>query len=151
MNPVPKPLAADRLAAAKRELEHVDRQLVAAAEQRRQVLLGGPAKSIAAVALDHDLAELKLLRARLADQVELLPELVMREESEAAWPPTAALAREKLDQMQQRLGRLKSRPRLDRSAADDTELDSLITGCGAMAKHVEFLENFERNSRAEVA
>jgi hypothetical protein len=149
-NPAPKP-AAERLADAKRELREIDRRIEAAAEHRRQTLLDGSAKSAAAVSADRDLADLKLLRARLLDQIDLLPERVSQEESAAAWPPTAVLAREKLDQMRQRLGRLKSIKRLDRSAADDAELDALIPGCRAMSKHAEFLETFERNSRAEVA
>jgi hypothetical protein len=150
MNSAPPP-AAERLAEAKTELKRVERQIEVAAEHRRQCLLQGSAKAPAAVSADRSLADLRLLKARLADQIELLPELVMREESEAAWPPTAALARKKLDEMKRRLGQLQSKKKLDRSAADDTELDMLVTGCGAMGQHVEFLERFERNSRAEVA
>ncbi len=150
MNPSPTPAAA-RLAEAKRKLKQVERQIEVAAAHRRQTLLDGPAKSTAAVNADRELADLKLWRTRLADQIELLPALVTREESEAAWPPTAALARNKLQEMKQRLVQLQSRKKLDRSAANDAELDALIPGCSAMSKHVEFLETFERNSRAEVA
>jgi hypothetical protein len=149
-NPAPKP-AAERLDDAKRELKQIDQKIEAAAQHRRKVLLDGSAKSAAAVSADRDLADLKLLRARLLDQIDLLPERVSQEESAAAWPPTAVLAREKLDQMRERLGRLRSIKRFDRSAVHDAEIDALIPGCGAMAKHVEFLETFERNSRAEVA
>jgi hypothetical protein len=149
-NPAPKP-AAERLDDAKRELKQIDRRIETAADHRRQTLLDGSATSAAAVSADHDLVELKLLRARLQDQIEALPERIAQEESAAAWPPTAVLAREKLGQMRERLGRLRSIKRFDRSAVHDAEIDALIPGCGAMAKHVEFLETFERNSRAEVA
>jgi hypothetical protein len=149
-NPAPKP-AAERLADAELALREIDRRIEAAAQHRRKVLLDGSAKSAAAVSADHDLVELKLLRARLLDQIELLPERIAQEESAAAWPSTAALALNKLQEMKQRLVQLQSRKKLDRSAADDAELDSLIPGCGAMAKHVEFLTNFEANSRGEVA
>ncbi len=147
----PKPPAAERLAEARRQLKQVDLKIEAAAEHRRQVLREGSATSAAADRADRELAGQKLQRSRLADQIELLPELVMREESEAAWPPTAALARNKLQEMKQRLVQLQSRKKLDRSAANDAELDALIPGCGAMSKHVEFLEKFEANSRGEVA
>jgi hypothetical protein len=146
MNSAPTPAAA-RLAEAKTELKRVERQIEVAAEHRRQCLLQGSAKSAAAIGADRELADLKLYRARLADQIELLPPLVMREKSEAAWPPTAALARKKLDEMKRRLGQLQSKKKLDRSAADDSEIDSLIPGCGAMARHAEFLEQFEANSQ----
>ena len=129
----------------------VDRQIEVAAEHRRQVLLQGTAKAPAAVSADRELAELKLLRARLLDQVELLPAIVSREESEAACPPTAALARERLAAMRERLVQLQSKKKLDRSAADDSELNSLAQGVGAMGKHVAFLEKFEANSQGEIA
>jgi hypothetical protein len=151
MNFAPKPLAAARLAEARRQLKQVDLKIEAAVEHRRQTLLDGPATSAAAVSADRMVADLRFLKARLLDQIEWLPERVSQEESEAAWPPTAALAREKLDQMRERLGRLRSIKRFDRSAVHDAEIDSLIPGCGAMAKHVEFLTNFEANSRGEVA
>jgi BMFP domain-containing protein YqiC len=146
MNSAPPP-AAERLAEAKRELKQVERQIEVAAEHRRQCLLQGSAKAAAAVSADRSLADLKLWRARLADQIELLPPLVMREESEAAWPTTAAQARTKLQEMRARLVQLQSKKKLDRSAADDAEIDSLIPGCGAMTRHAEFLEQFEANSQ----
>jgi hypothetical protein len=149
-NPAPKP-AAERLDDAKRELKQIDRRIEAAAEHRQQILLDDSAKSPSAVSADRDLADLRSLKARLLDQIELLPTLVSQQESEAAWPPTAALAREKLGQMRERLGRLRSRPRLGRSASEDFEQDALITGCGAMAAHVEFLTKFEANTRGEIA
>ena len=145
------PNAAERLAQAKRELKEVERQIETAAEHRRQRLLQGSARAPAAVSADCELAELKLYRARLVDQVELLPALVMREESEAAWPPTSALARDRLAAMRERLVQLQSKKKLDRSAAEDAELDSLVQGVGAMGQRVEFLEKFEANSRGEVA
>jgi hypothetical protein len=146
----PKP-AAERLADAKRELHEIEQLIEAAAERRRQTLLDGPATSAAAVSADRKLVDLRSLKARLLDQIDLLPERVSQEESAAAWPPTAALARAKLEDMRQRLGRLKSRPRLGRSAADDAEQDSLVQGVGAMAARVEFLTKFEANSRGEIA
>lgn len=151
MNFAPKPSAADRLSDARRQLRQVEQQIETAAEHRRQVLRDGPADGAPAVRADRALANLKLLRARLLDQIEFLPELVMREESEAAWPPTAALARKKLEEMKQRLVRLRSKKPLDLSATDQAEIDALVPGCVAMAKHVSFLEIFEANSGRAVA
>ena len=145
------PNAAERLARAKSELKEVERQIEAAAEHRRETLRTCPATAPAAVRADRELAELKLLRARLLDQVELLPALVMREESEAAFPPTAALSRERLAAMRERLVQLKSKRKLDRSASEDFELDFLVQGVGAMGQRVEFLEKFEASNRGEVA
>ena len=144
------PNAAERLAQAKRELKEVERQIETAAEHRRQVLREGSANGAAAVRADGDVANLKLLRARIVNQIELLPPLVMREESEAAFPPTAALSRERLAAMRERLVQLKSKRKLDRSAAEDAELDSLVQGVGAMGQRVAFLAKFEANSRGEI-
>ncbi len=144
------PNAAERLAQAKRELKEVERQIEVAAEHRRETLRARPATAPAAVSADRELAELKLYRARLVDQIELLPALVMREESEAAWPPTSALARERLAAMRERLVQLKSKKKLDRSAAEDAELVSLVPAVGAMGQRVAFLAKFEANSRGEI-
>ena len=144
------PNAADRLARAKRELKEVERQIETAAEHRRQVLREGPAKAAAAVSADREVADLKSLRARLLDQVALLPAIVSREESEANWPPTAALSRERLAAMRERLVQLQSKKKLDRSASEDFELDSLVQGIGTMRQRVAFLAKFEANSRGEI-
>ena len=151
MNFAPKPSAADRLSDARRQLRQVEQQIETAAEHRREVLRDGPADGAPAVRADRKLENLKLSRARLLDQVALLPALVMREESEAAFPPTAALSRERLAAMRERLVHLKSKRKLDRSAAEDAELDSLVQGVGAMRQRVEFLEKFEVSNRGEVA
>ena len=150
-NVVPPLLAADRLADAKRQLRQVERQIEAAAEHRRQVLREGPADGAAAVRADRKLENLKLWRVRLLDQFDVLPAIVSREESEAAWPPTSALSRERLAAMRERLVQLKSKKKLDRSAAEDAELDSLVQGVGAMGQRVEFLEVFEANGGRAVA
>ena len=144
-NVVPPLLAADRLADAKRQLRQVEQQIEAAIAERRDVLREGSADGAPAVRADRALANLKLLRARIVDQIELLPALVMREESEASWPQTAARARTKLAEMQLRLRQLQAIKKINRSAADDALIDSLIPGCVAMAKHVSFLEVFEAN------
>lgn len=145
------PNAAERLARAKSELKEVERQIEAAAEHRRQVLREGSANGAAAVRADRKLENLKLWRVRLLDQLDVLPAIVSREESEAAWPPTSALSRERLAAMRERLVQLKSKKKLDRSAAEDAELDSLVQGVGAMGQRVEFLEKFEASNRGEVA
>ncbi|MGC1324250.1 MAG: hypothetical protein WA850_00755, partial [Xanthobacteraceae bacterium] len=90
-------------------------------------------------------------RARLVEQIELLPAIVSREESEANWPPTAALSRARLAAMRERLIQLQSKKKLDRSASEDFELDSLVQGVGAMGPRVEFLEVFEANGGRAVA
>ena len=142
--------AAERLADARRQLRQVEQQIDAAAEQRRDVLREGSASAPAAMRADRALANLKLLRARLLDQVALLPAIVSREESEANWPPTSALSRERLAAMRERLVQLQSKKKLDRSAAEDAELDFLVQGVGAMGQRVAFLAKFEANSRGEI-
>lgn len=145
------PNAAERLAQAKRELKEVERQIETAAERRREVLREGPADGAAAVRADRKLENLKLWRVRLLDQLDVLPAIVSREESETNWPQTAARARTKLAEMQLRLRQLQAIKKINRSAADDALIDSLIPGCVAMAKHVSFLEVFEANSGRAVA
>ena len=116
-------------------------------EDRRDVLREGSASAPAAVTADREVADLKSLRGRLADQVDLLPAVVMREESEANWPPTSALARQKLAAMRERLARLQCKRPVDRSAVEDADIGSLVQGVGAMGKHVEFLQKFEVTGR----
>ena len=62
--------------APKANSSEIETQIEVAVEHRRQVLREGSANAAAAVRADRALANLKLLRARLLDQVvELLPAL----------------------------------------------------------------------------
>ena len=149
-NPAPPP-AAERLAAAKSELKRIETQIDVAAEHRRQVLLQGSAKATGRRFRRSRARGIEVVPRAPADQIELLPAIVMREESEASWPQTAARARTKLAEMQLRLRQLQAIKKINRSAADDALIDSLIPGCVAMAKHVSFLEVFEANSGRAVA
>jgi hypothetical protein len=133
-----KRTAAERMTAAKVAQTIIAKQIENATAARMAALLADD--DAAAVRADLELVELRLAAQRTADKIVLLGAALEEEGSHADWPDDIAKAREMLGQMQARLRALNSKPRLDRSAADDAEIDQLVGRVGGMKKHIEMLE-----------
>jgi len=131
---------ADRLTQAKRKLRQVEGAIEAATEQRRAVLLEGAADSPAAIGADRELADLRLLRQRLIDQVDLLPSLVALEQQEARFPRNPAAARALLAEKQARLQMLRPKRWNELDAATSTERDSLPIEIGRLKQAIQSME-----------
>jgi polyhydroxyalkanoate synthesis regulator phasin len=135
-----KQTAAERLTAAKAELAETERAIELAPEIRRRALIDGQSEAIVAEANRH-LAYLWQRRQDLADKIAWLPERIAAEESEAAWPSSAAAIQALIDKLSRRLSVLTKRT--PRAAAEDAEIDSLKQRVPALQQRLELMTKFE--------
>jgi hypothetical protein len=131
--------ARERLAAAKMTLAAIEKEVDATTEARRRALLADDDDRVAA-AIDDERAALLLRRQRCIDKIEWLPARIAAEESEARWPQNLEGAQIRLAELQRLQIALRRKSRFDRSAADDSELDSLVCWIGALKKHIPLHE-----------
>jgi hypothetical protein len=129
--------AFERLTAVREAAAATERQIAIAGESRRSALLAdddhGAAKA------DRELAELRAGAQRVADKIALLLPVVERERQEQDWPHDLPAAESKLQTMRMRKAALERKPKLDRSAVDQHELDVLVSAIPAMHAHIELL------------
>jgi hypothetical protein len=127
--------AADRLAAARAGLSAVERHIVELETRRRTALMDDDDR--AAAKADRDLIAARLLAKRLVDKIDLLGQQM---QTDNELPNDAPAARTLIANLEQRQRALTARKKLDRSAADDTEIDQLVVRIPALRQRLEILE-----------
>jgi hypothetical protein len=136
-----KRTASERLAAARTAQRTIATQIEKATSRRTAFLIddddAGAAKA------DRELVELRLAAQRVSDKIALLGPAIEAERQQQDWPHELAPARAKLEQMGDRQRALSRKPRLDRSAADDAEIDELVSRIPAMRQHIRVLEKMQ--------
>jgi hypothetical protein len=129
--------AKERLSAARASAKTVGKQIEVFEEARRTALLIDDDAS--AERADAQLAPLRRAAQRAADKIALLEPLV-EAEREQAWPDDLDSARARLQEMQDRHAALQRKPVVDRSAADQAEIDGLVCHIPVMRNHIALLE-----------
>jgi hypothetical protein len=137
-----KQSARERLAAAKSALAAIEKEIEATIEARKRALLADDDDNVAA-ALDQEIAGLRLRRQRCIDKIEWLPARIGAEESEAAWPSTPDAIEALIDKSSRRLSALQAKRPIDRSAADDAEIDSLRQRVPALRQHIALMSRMQ--------
>jgi hypothetical protein len=136
-NSTPK-TAAGRLAAAHKKRDDLAAQIEDAEAARKAALLA--ADDRVARLVDLNLVELRMAAQREADRVVILSPLAEAERREMAWPQDVVGLKAKLLEMERRQRALSAKPRVDRSAAEDHELESIIFATPGMKAHLEILQ-----------
>jgi hypothetical protein len=128
--------ARERLANAKAALAAIEAEIAATTEARKRTLLIDDDDRVAAV-LDRKLARLRLAAQRARDKIEWLPERIVAEESEAAWPSRPDAIKALIDKLARRLSALQGKRPVDRSADDDATIDHLKQRVPALRQRLE--------------
>ena len=127
-----KPSANDRLVAAPAAIKRCEQKIDAVMERRRTILREHDANALVAIQIDRELGALKLLRQRLIDQQTELGRgsmavpSVAPERSGWTWPSTLEDATAQLLAVEPQIARMRAVKPVDRSAAFDAALDSLV-------------------------
>ena len=129
--------AADKLAAARADAERLAKEIERKENARREAIIAGDKKKSASV--DWLLLELRLAHRCALDAIARL-EPVAEVERRELLPHELPAAREKLDHLIRRQAALRGVRVVDRSAAQDMELDVLGPQIGALQQHIALLE-----------
>jgi hypothetical protein len=123
-----------RLAAAQKALPEANRSIATLQERRRAALIADNDDEAAAV--DAELVALRAHAARVVDKIALLGSLA-ESEAMSRIPEDPKAGDELLTNLVRRMTALEAKPRFDRSAVDDAELDSLRCKIPYLRQHIE--------------
>ena len=133
--------AAARLAEAHKKRDDLAKQIVDAEADRNAALLAGDDRL--ARLIDLNLVEWRMAAKRETDRIALLTPVAENERREQAWPQDIVRAKAKLLEMERRQQALNAKPKVDRSAAEDSLLDNLTSSIPVMRAHIVLLERME--------
>jgi hypothetical protein len=128
-------MSKDRLDAARVAAAEIAEQLRVLRRARHEALLTGDDAS--AERADLELAALEQAAKRATDKIAILAPLALAEES---LPDDPKQARALVAQLEERLVALRGRPRRDRSAVDDMQIDSLTTRIPYLNQRIALFE-----------
>jgi hypothetical protein len=131
-------MSKEHLAAAKAEAAKIAKQVAVLRSARHAALLSGDDES--AERADLELLALELAAKRAADKIAILAPPALAEDSNAELPDDPKQARALVAKLEERLAALHRRPRMDRSAADDMQIDSLTTRIPYLKQRIEIFE-----------
>jgi hypothetical protein len=123
-----------RLAAAQKALAEANRSIATLQDRRGAALIADNDDEAAAV--DAELVALRAHAARVVDKIALLGPLA-EAEMMARIPDDPKAGDELLANLVRRQMALEAKPRHDRSAVDDTELDQLRCRIPYLRQHIE--------------
>jgi hypothetical protein len=123
-----------RLAAAQKALAEANRSIATLQDRRRAALVADNDDEAAVV--DVELVALRAHAARLTDKISLLGSL-FEKVAMARIPDDPKAGDELLANLVRRQMALEAKPRHDRSAVDDTELDQLRCRIPYLRQHIE--------------
>jgi hypothetical protein len=137
----PAKTALERQAAARKALAETNRSIATLQTRRSYALVADNDDEAAAV--DVELVALRAHAARLTDKIPLLGSLFERE-AMSRIPEDPKAGDELLTNLTRQLNALEAKPRQDRSAADDAELDSLRCKIPSLRHHIEISRRMAR-------
>jgi hypothetical protein len=135
-------MSKEHLAAAKAEAAKIAKQVAVLRSARHEALLSGNDES--AERIDLELVALGRAAKRAADKIEIFTPLALAEDSNAELPDDPKEARALIAKLEERLVALRRRPRRDRSAVDDMEIDSLTTRVPHLKQRLAIFERMAR-------
>jgi hypothetical protein len=136
-----RPPANERLGAT-RAAQARAKSLIASLEaKRREALIA--AQLEAAAVVDQELAGARASLALYSDGIRLLAPLAGQERHEAEMPNDAAACLRLAERLEERQRILQSKPRRDRSAADDHELENSIPRVALLRQRAEIFKGIE--------
>ena len=141
MRPIQKSVpktATGRLAAAQQKRDDLAAKIEAAEADRKAALLAGDDRVVRLINLNLNQMRIAIQDER--DRIVLLAPLAEAERREQAWPQDVVSLKAKLLELERRQRALSAKPQLDRSAAEDHELESIIFAVRGMRAHLEMLE-----------
>jgi hypothetical protein len=136
-----------RLAAAQKALAEANRSIATLQTRRSEALVADNDDEAAVV--DVELVALRAHAARVGDKVALLGPLA-ESEAMSRIPEDPKAGDELLTNLVRRMTALEAKPRHDRSAVDDTELDQLRCKIPYLRQHIETSRR-QRNDTSKVA
>ena len=129
--------ASERLSAARAVAVRLGKEIAFFQEGRRLALLIDDDETAARA--DEQLGKLRLAAQRAADKITLLATAAAEEERGQQWPENLETAEARLTELQAQHDALSRKRQIDRSASDQSNLDSLVCLIPALKAHIELL------------